>query len=72
MKSSDLQKEINAIKEKQRRLLREFRVLDNRVELLEKFAQENKKGEVEVSDKMKLHIAKLNLRNGKVIPKHLM
>ena len=72
MKISDAKKEINAIKEKQRRLLNEFEQLDKRVELLENFTQENKKGEVEVSDKMKLHIAKLNLRNGKVIPKHLM
>lgn len=72
MKISDTKKEINAIKEKQRRLLNEFKQLDKRVELLENFTQENKKGEVEVSDKMKLHIAKLNLRNGKVIPKHLM
>lgn len=69
MKISDTKKEINAIKEKQRRLLREFRVLDNRVELLEKFAQENKKGEVEVSDRLKLHVMKLNIRNGKVPPR---
>lgn len=69
MKSSDLQKEINAIKEKQRRLLNEFKQLDKRVELLEKFAQENKKGEVEVSDRLKLHVMKLNIRNGKVPPR---
>lgn len=64
MTPNDIQKEFKALREKQRRLLKEFRILENRIDELEKITQENK-GEVEVSDKMLLHIHKLNLRNGK-------
>lgn len=68
MNLSDLNREINAIKEKQRRLMRDFKVLEDRLKVIENITQENNGG-VEASDKYALHLMKLNIRNGKVLPK---
>lgn len=73
MKSEELQKELRAIRELQRRNEANYRANQKKIEArlltLEKITQENEKGEVEVSDEMQLLLKKAMIRRGIPIEK---
>ena len=73
MKSEELQKELRAIRELQRRNEANYRANQKKIEArlltLEKITQENEKGEVEVSDEIQLLLRKAMIRRGTPIEK---
>ena len=73
MKSEELQKELRAIRELQRRNEANYRANQKKIEArlltLEKITQENEKGEVEVSNEIQLLLRKAMIRRGVPIEK---
>jgi len=67
----DTAKELRAIREFQRKMNVSFRKtnekLEKRIEILEKIAQANETGKVEVPDSVKLQVYKALVRSGKPI-----
>lgn len=65
MTPDEIKKEFKAIREKQRRLIGEYRNLESRIDFLEKITQENNGGVEASTNRIKLHLYKQNLRTGK-------